>query len=157
MFRRKKKEEVVEPVSGGETPVAEETPEALAAGEGSTSPTVSEAPAAESQAPVSAAAGEPAPVADGKNAAKSAARARGNRVQKVGIVASDKMQKTVVVRVDRLVLHRKYRRYVRRTSKFMAHDDLGSTTGDRVRIVETRPLSARKRWRVVEIVQKAAK
>jgi small subunit ribosomal protein S17 len=67
------------------------------------------------------------------------------------------MQKTVVVRVDRLVLHRKYRRYVRRTSKFMAHDDLGSTTGDRVRIVETRPLSARKRWRVVEIVQKAAK
>jgi small subunit ribosomal protein S17 len=46
---------------------------------------------------------------------------------------------------------------VRRTSKFMAHDELGSTTGDRVRIVETRPLSARKRWRVVEIVQKAAK
>ena len=88
---------------------------------------------------------------------KSTARARGNRVQKVGIVSSDKMQKTVVVRVDRLVLHRKYRRYVRRTSKFMAHDELGSTTGDRVRIVETRPLSARKRWRVVEIVQKAAK
>src|ERR1700674_3267919 len=82
---------------------------------------------------------------------------RGNRVQKVGIVSSDKMQKTVVVRVDRLVLHRKYRRYVRRTSKFMAHYDLGSTTDDRVRIVETRPLSAHKRWRVVEIVQKAAK
>src|ERR1700682_1784701 len=82
---------------------------------------------------------------------------RGKPVQKVGIVSSDKMQKTVVVRVDRLVLHRKYRRYVRRTSKFMAHDDLGSTTGDRVRIVETRPLSAHKRWRVVEIVQKAAK
>jgi small subunit ribosomal protein S17 len=90
------------------------------------------------------------------NAVKSA-RARGNRVQKVGIVSSDKMTKTVVVRVDRLVLHRKYRRYVRRTSKFMAHDDLGSTTGDRVRIVETRPLSARKRLGVVEIVQKAAK
>jgi small subunit ribosomal protein S17 len=104
------------------------------------------------------AAGEPAAAVAGDtgNAAKSA-RARGNRVQKVGIVSSDKMQKTVVVRVDRLVLHRKYRRYVRRTSKFMAHDDLGSTTGDRVRIVETRPLSARKRWRVVEIVQKAAK
>jgi small subunit ribosomal protein S17 len=46
---------------------------------------------------------------------------------------------------------------VRRTSKFMAHDELGATTGDRVRIVETRPISARKRWRVVEIVQKAAK
>jgi small subunit ribosomal protein S17 len=67
------------------------------------------------------------------------------------------MQKTVIVRVDRQVLHTKYRRYVRRTSTFMAHDDLGATTGDRVRIVETRPLSAKKRWRVVEIVQKAAK
>ena len=81
----------------------------------------------------------------------------GRRVQKIGIVASDKMQRTVVVRVDRLVLHRKYRRYVRRTSKFMAHDEVGSTVGDKVRIVETRPLSARKRWRVVEILQKAAK
>lgn len=82
---------------------------------------------------------------------------RGQRAQKVGVVSSDKMQKTVVVRVDRLVLHRKYRRYVRRTSRFMAHDELGATVGDKVRIVETRPLSARKRWRVVEIVQKAAK
>jgi small subunit ribosomal protein S17 len=82
---------------------------------------------------------------------------RAKRSQKVGTVASDKMTKTVVVRVDRLVRHRKYRRYVRRTSKFMAHDELGATVGDKVRIVETRPLSARKRWRVVEIVQKAAK
>jgi small subunit ribosomal protein S17 len=81
----------------------------------------------------------------------------GRRVQKIGIVASDKMQKTVVVRVDRLVRDRKYRRYVRRRSKFMAHDELGSTIGDKVRIVETRPLSAHKRWRVVEILQKAAK
>ena len=82
---------------------------------------------------------------------------RANRSQKVGTVASDKMTKTVIVRVDRLVRHRKYRRYVRRTSKFMAHDELGATVGDKVRIVETRPLSARKRWRVIEIVQKAAK
>ena len=82
---------------------------------------------------------------------------RANRSQKVGTVTSDKMQKTVVVRVDRLVRHRKYRRYVRRTSKFMAHDEMGATVGDKVRIVETRPLSARKRWRVIEIVQKAAK
>lgn len=82
---------------------------------------------------------------------------RGRRMQKVGVVLSDKMQKTVVVRVDRLVKHSKYRRYVRRTSRFMAHDDLGSTVGDKVRIIETRPLSARKRWRVIEIVQKAAK
>ena len=82
---------------------------------------------------------------------------RGRRAEKVGVVASDKMTKTVVVRVDRLVKHPKYRRYVRRTSKFMAHNELEATVGDKVRIVETRPLSARKRWRVVEIVQKAAK
>lgn len=88
--------------------------------------------------------------------AKTAGK-RAHRSQKVGIVFSDKMQKTVVVRVDRLVLHTRYRRYVRRTSKFMAHDELGATVGDKVRIVETRPLSARKRWRVMEIVQKAAK
>jgi small subunit ribosomal protein S17 len=87
----------------------------------------------------------------------SNAKGRALRSQKVGTVASDKMTKTVVVRVDRLVKHSKYRRYVRRTSKFMAHDELGATVGDKVRIVETRPLSARKRWRVVEIVQKAAK
>ncbi len=91
------------------------------------------------------------------NAAGTEAGKRGNRAQKVGIVASDKMEKTIVVRVDRLVKHPKYRRYVRRTSKFMAHDETGATIGDKVRIVETRPLSARKRWRVVEIVQKAAK
>jgi small subunit ribosomal protein S17 len=90
-------------------------------------------------------------------AATPESRSRANRSQKVGTVSSDKMQNTVVVRVDRLVRHRKYRRYVRRTSKFMAHDELGATVGDKVRIVETRPLSARKRWRVIEIVQKAAK
>ena len=81
----------------------------------------------------------------------------GNRAQRIGVVTSDKMTKTVVVRVDRLIKHPKYRRYVRRKKQFMAHDELGATTGDKVRIVETRPLSARKRWRVIEIVQKAAK
>jgi len=93
----------------------------------------------------------------GEPKAAVAAVRRPHRSEKVGTVASDKMTKTVVVRVDRSVTHRKYRRYVRKTSKFMAHDELGATVGDRVRIVETRPLSARKRWRVVEIVQKAAK
>ena len=92
--------------------------------------------------------------ADGNN---GTAKKRAHRSQKVGAVTSDKMQKTVVVRVDRLVRHGKYRRYVRRTSSFMAHDELGATIGDKVRIVETRPMSARKRWRVIEIVQKAAK
>ena len=91
------------------------------------------------------------------NATGTEAGRRGRRAEKVGVVASDKMEKTVVVRVDRLVKHPKYRRYVRRTSKFMAHNETDASIGDKVRIVETRPLSARKRWRVVEVVQKAQK
>ena len=107
---------------------------------------------AENQENISESASAPEPVVVAETS-----ESRANRSQKVGTVTSDKMQKTVVVRVDRLVRHRKYRRYVRRTSKFMAHDEMGATVGDTVRIVETRPLSARKRWRVIEIVQKAAK
>ncbi|HEY0174301.1 MAG TPA: 30S ribosomal protein S17 [Pyrinomonadaceae bacterium] len=91
------------------------------------------------------------------NAAGTEAKRTSRRAEKIGVVASDKMEKTCVVRVDRLIKHPKYRRYVRRTSKFMAHNEKGATTGDKVRIVETRPLSARKRWRVVEIIQKAEK
>jgi len=79
------------------------------------------------------------------------------RAEKIGIVQSDKMTKTVTVRVDRVVKHPVYRKYIKRRKKFMAHDELGATIGDKVRIMETRPLSARKRWRVVEIVQKAVK
>jgi small subunit ribosomal protein S17 len=77
------------------------------------------------------------------------------RAERIGIVASDKMTKTVTVRVDRLVKHPVYRKYVKKRKKFMAHDEIGAKIGDKVRIVETRPLSARKRWRVVEIIQKA--
>ncbi len=80
---------------------------------------------------------------------------KGKRAEKIGVVASDKMTKTVTVRVDRLVQHPVYRKYIRKRKKFMAHDELGAKIGDKVRIVETRPLSARKRWRVVEIIQKA--
>jgi small subunit ribosomal protein S17 len=83
---------------------------------------------------------------------------RRRRTEKVGIVTSDKMQKTVVVRVDRLVKHPVYKRYVRKRSKFMAHSDIeGVSIGDQVRIIETRPLSSRKRWRVVEVLRKASK
>lgn len=83
---------------------------------------------------------------------------RGRRTEKVGIVMSDKMQKSVVVRVDRLVKHPVYKRYVRKRAKFMAHNEIeGVSVGDQVRIVETRPLSARKRWRVVEVLRKASK
>jgi len=85
-------------------------------------------------------------------------KARGRRTEKIGIVTSDKMQKTVVVRVDRVVKHPVYKRYVRKRAKFMAHNEIeGVSTGDQVRIVETRPLSARKRWRVVEVLRKASK
>jgi small subunit ribosomal protein S17 len=82
---------------------------------------------------------------------------RSKRAEKIGMVSSDKMTKTVVVRVDRVVKHPMYRKYIKRRKKFMAHDEMGSAIGDKVRIVETRPLSARKRWRVVEIIQKAEK
>lgn len=77
------------------------------------------------------------------------------RIEKVGVVASDKMTKTVTVRVDRQVKHPVYRKYVKKRKKFMAHNDLEAKVGDRVRIVETRPMSARKRWRVAEILQRA--
>jgi small subunit ribosomal protein S17 len=91
------------------------------------------------------------------NAAGTEVKRTSRRAEKIGVVSSDKMEKTCVVRVDRLIKHPKYRRFVRRTSKFMAHNEKGATTGDKVRIVETRPISARKRWRVVEIIQKAEK
>lgn len=79
------------------------------------------------------------------------------RAEKIGVVFSDKMMKTVVVRVDRTVKHPMYKKYMKKRKKFMAHDELGASEGDKVKIVETRPLSARKRWRVVEIIQKAQK
>ena len=71
------------------------------------------------------------------------------------MVLSAKMTKTVVVGVERLVRHELYRKTIKRTSTFMAHDELGAKKGDKVRIVETRPLSRHKRWRVAEIVGKA--
>jgi small subunit ribosomal protein S17 len=85
----------------------------------------------------------------------STAKKSSKRAEKIGTVQSDKMTKTVTVRVDRVVKHPMYRKYVKRRKKFMAHDELGAKTGDKVRIIETRPLSAKKRWRVVEIIQKA--
>jgi len=81
---------------------------------------------------------------------------RGIRKAQVGIVTSAAMQKTVTVAVDRLVRHPLYKKTLRKTSTFLAHDENSSCgVGDRVRIVETRPLSARKRWRVTEILSKA--
>ena len=74
----------------------------------------------------------------------------------VGTVVSDKMDKTVVVMVERLVKHQVYQKYVRRRSKFAAHDEQNdSNIGDRVLIVQSRPLSKTKKWRVRKIVEKA--
>ena len=82
---------------------------------------------------------------------------RGNRKSRIGVVVSNKMTKTVVVRVERRVADSKYGRIVTKKQNFKAHDETqGCQPGDRVRIVETRPLSKDKRWRVVETIEKAA-
>jgi len=154
MFRRKKKEEAVAATPESQAPV-EESLMAPVEEAAATTPVPDETPAVEGVSTTESVSSTTE--AEATSDASPITKGRGHRVQKVGTVSSDKMQKTVVVRVDRLVLHPKYRRYVRRTSRFMAHDELSATTGDRVRIVETRTLSAKKRWRVVEIVQKAAK
>jgi small subunit ribosomal protein S17 len=76
---------------------------------------------------------------------------------KVGVVTSDKMEKSVVVRVDRIVMHKLYKRYVKRSARFMAHDERNQCRiGDTVEITESRPLSANKRWRVSRIVRRAS-
>ena len=81
---------------------------------------------------------------------------RGNRRTLIGTVVSDKMDKTVVVRVERLVQDMRYKKYIRRYSRFMAHDENNDCkTGDRVRIIEHRPLSKQKRWKVQETVARA--
>ena len=85
-----------------------------------------------------------------------AAAARADRKVRRGYVVSDKMEKTVVVEVEDRVKHPLYGKVIRRTSKVKAHDELGSAgVGDLVVIMETRPLSATKRWRLVEVVEKA--
>lgn len=81
---------------------------------------------------------------------------RGLRKSQTGVVISDKMDKTVVVQVDRLVKHSTYKKYVRRRAKYTVHDESNACkVGDRVVIRETRPLSKTKRWRVSQIVDKA--
>jgi small subunit ribosomal protein S17 len=86
----------------------------------------------------------------------TASRPRGNRKVRVGVVVSDKMDKTVVVEVEDIRQHRLYKKTLRRTTRLKAHDERNEAgQGDLVRLSETRPLSATKRWRVAEIIQKA--
>ena len=96
---------------------------------------------------------EPEPV-EGQSAAPDAER--GRRKVREGYVVSDKMDKTIVVAVEDRVKHRLYGKVLRQTARLKAHDETNSAgVGDRVRIMETRPLSATKRWRLVAVLEKA--
>jgi len=81
---------------------------------------------------------------------------RGGRQERRGVVVSDAMDKTIVVRVETLKMHPRYKKVIRRSTKFHAHDEQNAArVGDIVRIVETRPLSKTKRWRLAEVVEAA--
>jgi small subunit ribosomal protein S17 len=85
----------------------------------------------------------------------AAAPVRGLRKSRVGVVVSNKMDKTIVVAVERRVKDPVYKKYVKQTRKFMAHDEQNECEiGDRVRIMETRPLSRNKTWRLVQVIEK---
>jgi small subunit ribosomal protein S17 len=87
--------------------------------------------------------------------AENQVETRGNRKERVGEVISNKMAKTIVVRVERRFPHPQYRKVITAYTKFYAHDEKGEAKpGDRVRIQETRPLSKLKRWRLMEVVEK---
>ncbi len=79
---------------------------------------------------------------------------RGSRKTRIGVVTSNKMAKTVVVMIERRVQHPLYGKVVQRTNKFKAHDELSCDIGDTVEIMETRPISKEKRWRVTKIIEK---
>lgn len=107
-------------------------------------PTAEETPAA---APVATAASESSSVA---------ANARKSRKTRIGKVVSNKMERTIVVAIERKVAHPLYKKYFKKTNKLLAHDqDNSCSIGDTVKIMETRPLSANKRWRLVEIIERA--
>ena len=104
-----------------------------------------EVPATPATAPAAPAGADAAPGA-----------ARGDRKVRTGVVVSEKMDKTVLVAVKQVVRHRTYGKTVRRSSKLAAHDEANDAhVGDTVRLMETRPLSKTKRWRVIEIIQRA--
>jgi len=100
---------------------------------------------------------EPAAAAPAARASETApAEARGRRKVRTGVVVSDKMDKTVLVRIDRRVRHPLYKKTIARSNKLAAHDENNEAhVGDMVRVMETRPQSKTKRWRLVEIVERA--
>lgn len=81
---------------------------------------------------------------------------RNLRKERIGVVTSDKMEKSIVISVERKVKHQKYGKFVKKTAKFVAHDEKNECgIGDTVKIMETRPLSKSKNWRLVEIIERA--
>jgi small subunit ribosomal protein S17 len=134
-----------------EAPAAEATPAAPVVEE---APLVAEKPAAPVVVAAPVAPAEPRGV-DILNFGDKPEPVRGRRKMRVGRVVSNKMDKTVVVAVETRVRHPLYGKFMRRTSKFKAHDEQNCGEGDTVEIMETRPLSKEKRWRVVRIVERA--
>lgn len=119
--------------------------------------TAEESPEAEAETgPESPEAAPPADVdAEGEGEAEVAGSAPRRRKTRIGVVISDVQDKTVVVRVDRLTAHRKYRKVIRRSKRYYVHDESNvARVGDRVQISETRPRSKLKRWRLLEVLQR---
>jgi small subunit ribosomal protein S17 len=165
--------------SPAEEPAAEESaPEETAAEEAAAEESAAEEPAGEKEAEAPAAQSEPKkkrkrvprrlrPQKTRRRTAPSAERRpitrepkpeheRGRRQERRGVVVSSAMDKTIVVKVDLISSHQRYKKVIRRSVKFHAHDEQNSAkVGDVVRIVETRPLSATKRWRLAEVVEAA--
>ena len=93
---------------------------------------------------------------EARSTASTVGPARAGRKVRTGVVVSDRMDRSVVVRIDTAVRHPMYHKTVRRSSKLVAHDEANDAhVGDTVRIMETRPMSRKKRWRLVEIVERA--
>jgi small subunit ribosomal protein S17 len=116
-------------------------------------PEVADATTSDTVAPV---ASTPAPAKAAVASADVAVETRKNRKTREGMVVSDKMNKTAVVAVIERVRHAKYGKFMMRTKRLYAHDETNDAhTGDRVRVMETRPLSKNKRWRVVEVLERA--
>src|SRR4030095_3124904 len=97
----------------------------------------------------------PVGVTAGAPAANGTELKRGRRKTRIGKVVSNKMDKSIIVAIERKIIHPIYKKYFKKTTKFMAHDQNNvCNIGDIVKIMETRPLSARKRWRLVEVIEK---
>jgi small subunit ribosomal protein S17 len=123
---------------------------------GATAPVKKAATKASKAAPKSAASKDAAPKEKGPKHTPRTPKPRGRRKTRIGYVVSDKMQKTIVVELEDRVKHSLYGKIIRTTTKVKAHDENGDAgVGDRVSLMETRPLSATKRWRLVEILEKA--